>query len=283
MSVFSLTIRKAKFCEQEKEFTKAFNLYSESENYTYDVPSLIKIKSKMAWCQHSVGNPQETEIQFNEILSKFSNHPLSIKVYSNYLIRLKKYKPARVLLKAGIKSFPNYLEFYLILATLLKTMDRSEESIEVLKEALSRNDLSKGRGVRLSDVWAELGSLFFSRNDYNSALVCLKKARSLGSENEFLHFDLLAICYLELDDPENALLAIESFIEFDGDVSPETLIVLSRTKCRLGFVEEAGQHLIQAYSYEDSLFLRGNEMLDFAPLLRNGFFTTLENIEWEEQ
>lgn len=283
MNAFFETIRKAKGFEEKKEFTRAFNLYAESEKFTSDIPSLIKIKSKMAWCQHSVGNPRETESQFQELLEKYPNHPLGITIYSKYLIKLKKLKNARIQLKKGIQLFPDYLEFYLILASLLKNMDRSEESIEILKEALSRETLSKGKGIRISDIWSELGSLFFSRNDYNSALACFKKSRSLGSENEFLHFDILSRCYLELDDPENALKAIESFIIYQGDVSPETLIILSRAKCRLGYIEEASQHLIQAYSYEDSLTITGNEMIDFAPLLRNGFFTTLENIEWDDE
>ncbi|TGL63841.1 hypothetical protein EHQ58_00275 [Leptospira ognonensis] len=283
MNLFFQNIRKAKSFEEKKEFTRAFNLYSESERYTADIPSRIKIKSKMAWCQHSVGNPRETESQFQELLEKYSEHPLSITLYSKYLIKLKKFKSARIQLKKGIQLFPNYLEFYLILASLLKSMDRSEESIETLKEALSRESLTKGKGIRISDIWSELGSLFFYRNDYNSALACFKKSRSLSSENEFFHFDMLSQCYLELDDPENALKAIESFIIYQGDVSPEILIILSRAKCRLGFIEEASQHLIQAYSYEDSLQLKGHEMIDFAPLLRNGFFTTLENIEWEDE
>lgn len=270
-------------CEIDKEFTKAFNLYSECENLSANVPTIIKIKSKMAWCQHSVGNPKETENQFQSILEKFPDHPLSSLVYSKYLIKLKKLKQARAILRKGILQFPSYLEFYLTLATLLKNMERSEEAIEILREALSRENLTRGKGIKKSDIWAELGSLYFTRNDYNSALACLKKARDSVPEGDFLNFDLLAHCYLELDDPENALKSIKAFILFQGDVDPETLILLSRAKCRLGYIEEAGQHLIQAYSYEDSLKLKGNEMIDFAPLLRNGFFTTLENIEWEDE
>jgi tetratricopeptide (TPR) repeat protein len=282
MNPFFSIIRKAAACELEKEFTKAFNLYAECENFTSDVTSLIKIKSKMAWCQHSVGNPKETEAQYSEILAKYAHHPLSILVYSKYLIKLKKFKSAKLLLKEGIHEFPTYLEFYLSLASLLKEMDRTEESIEILKDALAREDLSKGKGIGLKDIWAELGTLFFSRSDYNSALACLRKSQNLCAEYEFLHYDLISLCYLELEDPENALRSIKAFISYQGDVGPETLIILSRAKCRLGLIEEAGQHLIQAYSYEDSLRLNGNEMIDFAPLLRNGFFTTLENVEWED-
>jgi len=266
----------------EKEFTKAFNLYFESEYYTTDLSSKIKIRAKMAWCQYSVGNPKETEFHFQYLLDNFSDHPLSYVLYSKYQIKLRKFKSAKLILKKGISLYPSFLEYYLLLASLLKDMDRSEESIEVLKIALAQENLTKSKGIGRKDIWSELGSLFYSRGDYNSALACLRKALKMGDESEFLNYELLSLCYLELEDPENALKSIEAFIEYIGEIDPEVLIIQSRAKCRLGLLDEAAQLLIQAYSYEDSLQLNGTEMTDFAPLLRNGFFTTLENIEWEE-
>ncbi|MCW7462302.1 tetratricopeptide repeat protein [Leptospira limi] len=282
MNPFFSLIREAKKLEEEKEFTRAFNLYAESEAYTKDESALIKIKAKKAWCLYSVGNPKETETVFQDIIQNYPSHPLSITVYSRYLIKLKKFKSAKVLLQKSILQFPSYLENYLLLASLLKDMERSEEAIEVLKQALSQDHLSNGRGIDRKDIWAELGSLYFSRGDFNSALASLKKSLKMVEPEEFLHYDLLALCYLDAEDPENALSSIRTHIEYCKEIDPETLIILARAHCRLGKLEEAANNLIQAYSIEDSLYLKAADFIDFAPLLRNGFFTTLENIEWEE-
>lgn len=282
MSSFFSLIREAKLLEEEKEFTRAFNVYAESESHTTDESSLIKIKAKKAWCLYAVGNPKETESLFQDIIKNYPSHPLSITVYSRYLIKLKKFKSAKVLLQKSITYFPSYLENYLLLASLLKEMERSEEAIKVLKKALSQEHLSNGRGIDRKDIWAELGSLYFSRGDFNSALVSLKKSLNMVEPEEFLDYDLLSLCYLEAEDPENALTSIKTHIQFCKEIDPETLIILARAHCRLGKLEEAANNLIQAYSIEDSLYLKAADFIDFAPLLRNGFFTTLENIEWEE-
>lgn len=282
MSSFFSLIREAKLLEEEKEFTRAFNVYAESESHTTDESSLIKIKAKKAWCLYAVGNPKETESLFQDIIKNYPSHPLSITVYSRYLIKLKKFKSAKVLLQKSITYFPSYLENYLLLASLLKEMERSEEAIKVLKKALSQEHLSNGRGIDRKDIWAELGSLYFSRGDFNSALVSLKKSLNMVEPEEFLDYDLLSLCFLEAEDPENALTSIKIHIQFCKEIDPETLIILARAHCRLGKLEEAANNLIQAYSIEDSLYLKAADFIDFAPLLRNGFFTTLENIEWEE-
>ncbi|MCZ8341863.1 MAG: tetratricopeptide repeat protein [Leptospira sp.] len=282
MNPFFSLIRDAKKLEESKEFTRAFNLYAESEKFTTSEPSLIKIKAKKAWCLYSVGNPGETENLFQEIIQNFENHPLSITVYSRYLIKLKRFKSARSILKKSLELFPTYLENYLLLASLLKDMERSDEAIEVLKSSLLQENLSHGRGIEKKDIWAELGSLYFSRGDFNSALASLKQSLKLTKEEEFVYFDLLALCFLDAEDPENALESIKKHIKYCKEIDPETLIILARAHCRLGRLEEASNNLIQAYSIEDSLYLKAMDFLDFAPLLRNGFFTTLENIEWDE-
>ncbi|MDF3820261.1 hypothetical protein P3G55_10140 [Leptospira sp. 96542] len=283
MNPFFSLIREAKKMESEKEFTRAFNLYAQSESHTKNEAALIKIKAKKAWCLYSVGNPKETEKLFQDIIDNFDHHPLSITVYSRYLIKLKKFKSARTLLLKSLIRFPSYLENYLLLASLLKEMERSDEAIEVLRQALTQEHLSNGRGVDRKDIWAELGSLYFSRGDYNSALASLKLSLKMVSEEEFANYDLLALCYLEAEDPENALNCIQLHFKYCKEIDQESLIVLARANCRLGNTEVAANNLIQAYSIEDSLYLKAADFLDFAPLLRNGFFTTLENIEWEDQ
>ncbi|GBF49540.1 tetratricopeptide repeat protein [Leptospira ryugenii] len=279
---FFSILRKAIRLERDREFTKAFNIFSEAESLSPNPQTKIKIRARMALCQNVLGNTKETELQFQKVMDDFADHPLSLDVYARFLIRIKKFKSAKSILNKGIFTFPHYLEFYLLLASLLKDMDRSEESIAILKQALSREDLSKAKGINRKDIWAELGSLYYARADYNSALVCLRKSLAMGLESDFLHFELLALCYLELEDAESAIRSLESLVEYAGEIDPEILILFARAKCRLGLIEEAAQFLIQAYSYEDSLTLKGHEMNDFAPLLRNGFFTTLENVEWEE-
>lgn len=68
MNPFFSLIREAKQLEEEKDFTRAFNLYAQSEAFTKDESTLIKIKAKKAWCLYSVGNPKETESVFQDIV-----------------------------------------------------------------------------------------------------------------------------------------------------------------------------------------------------------------------
>ncbi|EQA37619.1 tetratricopeptide repeat protein [Leptospira inadai serovar Lyme str. 10] len=279
---FRELIRSAIQRERQREFTKAFNLYKESLNFTENPKTVLKVKNRQAWCQYYIGNTRETLNLFQELLDKFSLHPESHLHYSNYLIKVHNYKLAKKILGKAVESFPDQLELYLTLASLLKDTDRSNEAIAVLKQALSQEKLSRGRGIKRKDIWAELGYLYFQRGDYNSALASLKTAMRMDEEETFLHYDMIAQCYLKVSDHKNALKFIDLYIKYFGESDADILVVKARAHAQLGESHLACASLLQAYSMENGLKLSAEDMVDFGPLLQTGFFDTLENVEIDE-
>jgi tetratricopeptide (TPR) repeat protein len=282
MERFIQTAKMAIQQERSKDYTRAFNTYNLAVELTRNPYTIIKIRSKQAWCLHHVGNPLETEKIFTKLIEDYSNHAWSFLLYAKYLIKTKRFKSARTLLQKSSENFPNNLEIYLTLASLLKDMERSNESITVLKTALSKEHLTNGRGIRRKDIWAELGNLFFQRGDYNSAISALKKSLRMDTDENFLHYDILSICYLLVGDPENALYFLENYTKFYGELDPELLIIKARSHSRIKDFPNACAALLQAYSYEDRLTLDADDLFDLAPLKQLGFLETLENIEIED-
>lgn len=268
--------------ERQREFTKAFNLYKESLNFTQNSKTILKVKNRQAWCQYYIGNTRETLNLFQELLDHFSSHPESRLYYANYLIKVHNYKLAKKILSQAIEIFPDQLELYLTLASLLKDTDRSNEAIQILKQALAQEKLSRGRGIKRKDIWAELGYLYYQRGDYNSALASLKTAMRMDEEETFLHYDMIAQCYLKVADHKNALKFIDLYIKYFGESDADILVIKARAHAQLGESHLACASLLQAYSLENGLKLSAEDMVDFGPLLQTGFFDTLENVEIDE-
>lgn len=282
LSSFIRICREAIQEEASKNYTRAFNSYKKCLEYTNNESTIIKIKSRSAWCLHLVGNPGETERLFEELIQEHPKNPWSFILYAKYLIKTRRFKQAKNLLEKSSIQFPDNLEIYLTLASLLKDMERSNEAIDVLKKALNRDDLTRGRGILRKDIWAELGSLFYSRGDYNSAISSLKRSLRMDLEENFLHFDILSFCYLIVGDPENSIYYLDKYLRYQGEIDTELLILKARAHCKLGHYPAASASLLQAYAFEDSLVLTAEEMVDLAPLKQLGFLETLENLEIEE-
>ncbi|ASV06365.1 hypothetical protein B2G47_10825 [Leptospira interrogans serovar Canicola] len=91
---FPTLIRSAIQRENQREFTKAFNLYKEALSFTSNPKTILKILNRQAWCQYHIGNTRETLNLFQEIISKYSKEPESYLYYSNYLIKINNFKQA---------------------------------------------------------------------------------------------------------------------------------------------------------------------------------------------
>lgn len=282
MNPFFQTVRLALQQERIKDYTRAFNYYKTAIDLTKNENSKIKIFTRQAWCLHLVGNPNETEKIFRLVLQEYNHNPWGHLLYAKYLIKTKKYKQAKTLLEKACLQFPEQLELYLTLASLLKDMERSNEAIIVLKTALGQKQLTKGRGIDRKDIWAELGNLFFQRGDYNSSISALKKSLHMDEEETYLHYDILSIAYLYVGDPENSLHFIEKYSRYFGDLDSELLVIKARAHCKLKDFPGACASLLQAYSIEDRLQLSADDMVDLAPLKQMGFLETLENLETED-
>ena len=259
-----------------REYARAFNIFNRLQAQAKSPRAIIKCKNYMAWCLHNVGNPEESIQILNSLVSEWPDEPLPWLYNGIYYIKTDKIKSAKKCLQTGIEKFPDQLELYLTLASLHKDKERSDESIKVLKKALAQDKLSRGKGIIRKDIWAELGSLYYNRGDYNSSLACLKKSMRMDFEENFLHYDLLAHCYIKLDDPRNCLDSIEKYLLYLGEIDQDILLLKSRALCKLDMCEEAEHTFLQAYSIEDCIELNNHELYDLALLQKKGVFTGLD-------
>lgn len=279
---FISVMKRAIRAESEKNYALAFNLFNQAVSEARNSRAIVRIMSRQAWCLHYVGNHKEALALFDTILDANSHEPQAYVLYATYMLKTDKLKIAKSILKKGVEKFPQHLEIYLVLASILKDTERSNEAIDILKKALSQDQLTRDNGIDRKDIWAELGYLYYERGNYNSAIAALKKSLRMTEEEEFLHYDLLARAYLKINDPQNAMKFIEKRIKVFGDYDPEDLIIKARAHARLGEHQYATANLLQAYSIDDSLHLRSEDMVDFSFLVQSGFFNTLENFDFEE-
>lgn len=278
MSFISI-LRQALYEESMKHYSRAFNSYNKAITLTKNPRTIARLTARKGWCQQYVGNQEQAQQTFSE-LAKTAEVPEAYLLTAIYYLKTDKLKSAKNMLNKGIEKFPEYLELYLTLASLLKDTERANESIEVLKKALAQEKLTRGKGgIERKDIWAELGNLYFERGSYNSCIVCLKRSLKMGTEKDFLHYALISKSYLKLNDPLNALKYIDLHLSYFEDLDPEDFITKARAHARLGDNHLAGANLLQAYDSDGFLRLKTEEMADFSALVQSGFFTTLENLE----
>ncbi|MCB1179289.1 MAG: hypothetical protein KDK36_17040 [Leptospiraceae bacterium] len=273
-------IRNAISIESQGQFAGAFNLYNNAMQFSKNPKTLIKLTSRKAWCQNQVGNHNEAENLFNGLISSYPENPESFLETAIYYFKIHEFKKSKNLLTKGIERFPYFLEFYLTLSYILKETGRTNESIDILKKALLQDKLTNGKGgIKKKDIWAELADLYFERGNYNSCITSLKKSLRLEDNcEEFQHYSMLAICYLKINDPSNALKYIDIKIKIYDDRDPEDYTIKARAHAGLGELHLASSCLLQAYDKEGFLKLSSEDMKDFSKLTQRGFFETIENV-----
>lgn len=281
MSQFVTVTKKALTEERNKNFPRAFNLLSESFRLTENTKARARILSKKGWCLQYIGNTKEAVELFNNLLEEFDSIPDAHLYASVYYLKTGKIKMAKNLLKRSIEKFPDEMELYLTLATILRDTERTNESIAVLKQALERGDsINRGKGgISRRDIYIELGTLYYERGDYNASLTSLKRALTPEDEETFMHFPLIAKCYLKLEDPDNTLKYIDKHLLYFEDMEPDEYITKARAHALLGDLPSACESILQAYDYDGILRIKTEEMVDFSILVKNGFFNSLDNVE----
>ncbi len=281
MNFFRL-IKTANKEEKAKNFTKAYNLYIKAEFISKNDIVKIKIIAKRAWCLEQVGNHPSAESLINDLILKFPNLSDSYLNSSLYFIKIKKYKQAKNNLKDGLKYFPDSTDLYITLAYILKETERWNESIEILKKALLRENLTKAKnGIGKQDIWNELGHLYFDRGNFNSCIACLKKAILIDGDLMSC-YSTIAKSYLFLDDPQNTIKYLNlQFSKFEV-LDPEDHIIKARAYAKLKHEKLAMDELIKANLINGGIYLRSEDLIDFSDLLKSGFLNTLENLQIEE-
>lgn len=280
MPFFSLA-KQAIQEEHLKNYAKAYNLYVDTEKSTTSPLVKIKIISKRAWCLEQVGNHTSAEELIKKIIILFHEYPEAYLQTALYYIKIKKFKLSKSVLRAGIELYPDSTDLYLTLAFILKETERWNESIDVLKKALLRENLSKAKhGIGKQDIWNELGHLYFERGNYNSSVACLKKAISLNG-NLMSCYSTLSKAYLHLDDPLSTLKYINQLLHKFDILDTDDYILKARAHARLKEYELAMDCLQIAYQENEALHLSTEDMIDFSNLIKNGLFDNFQNIEIE--
>jgi tetratricopeptide (TPR) repeat protein len=280
LNFFTFT-KKALQDEKQKNFTKAYNLYVNSENTTNSIPVKIKLISKRAWCLEQVGNHESAVELIKSLTILYEGFSESFLLSALYFIKLKKFKQAKLYLHSGIEQFPDSTDLYLTLAFLLKETERWDESIQVLKKALSRDTLTKAKnGIGKQDIWNELGHLYFERGNYNSCVACLKKAISINGDLMSC-YSTISKAYLNIEDPRSTIKYIDLLFQKFEFLDMDDYIIKARAHARLKEFPQAMECLQVAYEEGDSLFLKTEDMVDFSELVKNGFFDSFQNLEYE--
>ncbi len=278
MNIISV-IRQARYEEKSKLYTRAFNTYGKALDITNSEITKIRLESYRGWTLNKIGNFEQANEIFNSVLKKY-DHAYAYLISALYFYKTGKLKSSKNLLQKGIEKFPDYLELYLTLSSILKDSERANESIQVLKQALQRENLIKGKGgILRKDIWAELGNLYFERGNFNSCILCLKKSMNMDKEENFLHYSLLAKSYLILGDAKNALLYIEKQLLYYEDLDGDDYITKARAHAKLDELHLASASLLQAHDSDGVLRISSEEMIDFSKLMQNGFFDTIENLQ----
>jgi tetratricopeptide (TPR) repeat protein len=279
--LFHRTIRKAILNENDP--TRSFNFYLEASQFTKNPQTLIKIEYRKAWCLEKVGNHNEAIKIIHNILKIFNNYSDSYLAATQFYIKLSFYKEAKKILNEGQEKFPNCLDIYLNLAYLLRKMERSDESIEILKKAIQINKpLRSKNGFKRNDLWNELGTMYYDRGHYNTCILCFKQSL-LISESQFNEYYLLAKSYLKINDPYHALEFLERYFKKYDLNETNDFILLARIYCKLNRYEDAKNTILDAYKIEDRLIFNSEEMVDLADLTKSGFFQNFESIEIIEE
>ena len=280
MPFFSLA-KQAIQEERLKNYTKAYNLYVEAEKISFSSLVKIKILSRRAWCLEQVGNHSSAEDLIKKIMILFQEYPDAYLQTALYYIKIKKFKLSKTVLKTGIDLYPDSTDLYLTLAFILKETERWNESIEVLKKALLRENLGKAKnGIGKQDIWNELGHIYYERGNYNSSVACLKKAISING-NLMSCYSTISKAYLHLDDPQNTLKYTNQLIQKFEILDTDDYIVKARAHARLKEYDLALECLQIAYEENEALHLKTEDMIDFSNLIKNGMFDNFQNIEIE--
>lgn len=276
--VFSL-IKRALAEERKKYFTSAYNLLLKAEEHVLSDPTRVRLMYKRAGYMEQVGNNEEAHLIIKSIINKFSNTPEGFLFPSMYYNKLKNFKLSRNLLRMGIDQFPDNSDLYLTLAYFLKETERWNESIDILKKALSRENLQRAKnGIDRADIWNELGHLYFERGNYNSCIASLKKAISKKG-NLVGCYGTIARSYLYVGDPLNAIKYLNEQWDFYNFWDSDDYIIKARAHARLKEYEQAEHSLESAYEDVGMLLLSSEDMVDFSELTKKGFFLNFENVE----
>ncbi len=278
---FFIFTKKAILEEKQKNFTKAYNLYVNSENTTTSPQVKIKLISRRAWCLEQVGNHDSAEELIKSLTIQYKGFPESYLQSALYFIKLKKFKQAKFYLHSGIEEFPDSTDLYLTLAFILKETERWNESIQILKKALSRETLTKAKnGIGKQDIWNELGHLYYERGNYNSCVACLKKAISINGDLMSC-YSTISKAYLNIDDPSSTIKYIDLLFQKFEFLDIDDYIIKARAHARLKEFPEAMECLQIAYKEGESLLLKTEDMVDFSDLVKDGFFDSFQNLEIE--
>ena len=280
MNFFNFT-KKAILEEKQKNFTKSYNLYVISENNTTSIQIKIKLISRRAWCLEQVGNHESAEELIKSLTVLYKGFSESFLQSALYFIKLKKFKQAKLYLHSGIEQFPDSTDLYLTLAFILKETERWNESIQILKKALSRETLTKAKnGIGKQDIWNELGHLYYERGNYNSCVACLKKAISINGDLMSC-YSTISKAYLFIDDPRSTIKYIDLLFHKFEFLDIDDYITKARAHARLKEFPQAMECLQIAYEEGESLLLKTEDMVDFSELVKDGFFDSLQNLEIE--
>lgn len=268
LNQFAGILKKALRAFDSGEYTRAYNLFERALEREFSENVRIRIKFNQVNCQYNVGNLMESALLLESLILEFPENPLSWYSTARFQAALENADIAIDYLQQTIKKFPRFGEGYLALADLLKKKQMNEEAAIILNRMLFVNKVQPARGVNTKDILAELAWIYYQRGSWEKSIMYLQQCKNMDSDENFLHYDLLARCYLKQNETLKAKECLDKYFLYDGMMFTDLLILYSRIHCRQGDIEEASYYFKKALFLDPGLELKGGEVLDLAPLSR---------------
>ena len=270
MENFLGAAKKALHSFHNGEYTKAFNSFARLLDFNITPVTKIRIINCRIACQFNVGNLENCAIILNDMLTEFPQEPRAWYYAGKYHTLTHNQEKAIQCYHYAVSASPEFAEAHLALAEALKNSGQAAEAVLAMNRLLARfkseQPVTKARGIRQQDILAELASLHYTSGKYALCMASLEQSLNLSGEADFLHYELMAKCYLKLEQPVDALEKLEKYFMYNGMLHPDILILIARAQCRLGRLDEAALTFAQALSLAPDLVLEGEETADLLVL-----------------
>ncbi|NQV16486.1 tetratricopeptide repeat protein [bacterium] len=177
----------------------------------------------LGYSQRSLGNYGEAEKAFKRYIKLNPENPNAFDSYAELLLEMGRHKESNEFYQKAIDIDSTFAASYLGIATnynFLNEFEKAREQLQLLKD-IAQNYIVIRQGLRAEAV------SYVSEGNFLKALESINKGMDLAIEHEDvanISFDLTTIgnAYLEMDQPEEALLYYKSSIKVidESDLQP---------------------------------------------------------------
>ncbi|OAF64314.1 TPR repeat protein 35 [Intoshia linei] len=190
-----------------RESCKTIKLWKDNEQKikSYAGSKIWDILENVYYAALDVHDESMATSIYNKIFQKFSSSNRVEHMFSLYVINYRLDK-VESFLPNVIKEYDNDPVFRKHQVSYLKSLDKIDEAIELLKKYLEIF-------MQDAEAWMELSCLYLSVCEYDKAAFCMEELILINPSNDFYHERYAQIKYSCLDSFDNVEIALKSFCQ----------------------------------------------------------------------